>query len=556
MKNRLSILFFILFGMELILPSFRFELIFDLSILFILSTHLIQLIQRRSISKRLHWTRIGLFVASGIYAFFLLKNFWDHRTQIFEPPGQSWRSLMHAWFFLSAMIVALSSAPFIRFFANSQQNPPRFISLIYTLTALIFSLLLVLPVSLQENIELSYLDAFFTSVSALSGAGLVVKNIALSFSLFGQILLLILIQAGGIGIITFSSILLFIMGKELGLHERVMQDDLERLWFFGSIKKFVISVSLVVFAIEFVGALLILPFMLSISDSFLEACFHAVFHSISAFCTAGFSSLPNGMLIADGHPFILIVIGILGIIGMLGMPTIFGILYLLNPKSPIRRLGAYQKMEGLMAIGLMLFGTLSLFFIEAGSTIYYSSFDRLIDSFFQSSQRGGGFNSVIIADMSIPALFILMSLMFVAGAPMSTAGGIKTSTIGTILIFVISFIRGKSEASFAKRRLPPILLTKAVTLLCLYLFSLFIGYMILIHTESATGFELLFEAVSALSLTGFSLGITENLTSFGKATIILLMMLGRIGITTVIYALIQARKPDRFRYPQGDFYVG
>jgi trk system potassium uptake protein TrkH len=146
--------------------------------------------------------------------------------------------------------------------------------------------------------------------------------------------------------------------------------------------------------------------------------------------------------------------------------------------------------------------------------------------------------------------------MLIAGAPMSTSGGVKTATIGIILIFSYSFLRGRYEASFGGRRLSATLLTKAVTLLVCYLVILFFGFFSLNFTETATSFELFFEALSALSVCGFSLGITPHLSDFGKGVIIILMMLGRIGILTGLYAMLQDRRQERYRYPIGDFYVG
>ena len=555
MSLRLIVLFGFLLLLEFLLPPLRAEYLIDLSAIFILSLLSWQLLKRKALSNQIYWLRWLAFGLSLIYLIFLILEA-QKISDWWAQPNETWRSLMHSWFALIAIIVGLSSTQVIRFFSQIQNHPPRFIALIYTGFALASTILLVLPISLKPGYSLSYLDAFFTSVSAISGTGLIVSNTAETFSTFGQFVLLIVIQAGGIGIITFSGLLLLLIGKKLGLKERVVQDDLENLWFFRNLKQFVIFVSTVALIAEIVGAILIYPFMRARFDNFFEAAFHSIFQSVSAFCTAGFSTLPQGMIEADGHPFVLFVVGGLSIFGMLGIPTLLGILKFFDPTSLVRRLGAYAKMELWLAIGLLLFGTLSLFFIEAANDIYSSTWDRFVDAFFQSSQRASGFNSVVIRELEPASLFILMPLMFIAGAPMSTAGGVKTATIGIVLIFAYSFLKGRHEASFANRRISSTLLTKAVTLIVCYLGILFFGFISLNFIETATSFELFFEALSALSVCGFSLGITESLSDGGKTIIIILMMLGRIGILTGLYAILQDRRPERYRHPIGDFYVG
>ncbi len=555
MKTRIIFLYSLLFLLEFLVPSFAGEYFVDVLVLFGLSVFALQLLRRRAHSKTIFWLRWTFFSISLVYLAFLISMIIDVQNW-WRAPDQNWRGLMHSWFGLNAIVIGLSSKKIIRFFYQIQNHPPRFIAACYTGFALASTALLSLPFSLNAGFSLSFLDAFFTSVSAISGTGLVVTNTAETFSVFGQVVLLVVIQAGGIGIITFSALLLLLIGKKLGLRERVVQDGLENLWFFKNLKQFVLYVSLIALVSEAVGAVLLYPFMRARFEGFFEASFHSLFQSVSAFCTAGFSTLPQGLLEADGHPFVLFVIGGLSVLGMLGIPTILALFKYIHPSSIVRRLNAYAKMELWLALGLLVFGTFSLFFIEASNSIYLSSWDRFVDSFFQSSQRAGGFSSVIIRDLEAASLFILMPLMLIAGAPMSTSGGVKTATIGIILIFSYSFLRGRYEASFGGRRLSATLLTKAVTLLVCYLVILFFGFFSLNFTETATSFELFFEALSALSVCGFSLGITPHLSDFGKGVIIILMMLGRIGILTGLYAMLQDRRQERYRYPIGDFYVG
>lgn len=547
-------LFWLLLGVELFLPAFHGELIFDSLCMTSISLFLGSLVRTRCATAFIKWTRLSFYFASLLYLTLMLINLWDQKENLMQTPSDGWRSLTHAWYILSTGVIGLSSPWFIRFFSKLQNNPARFIAFIYTGFALLCSLLLVLPISLKPGVELSYLDAFFTAVSAISGTGLVVVNTAETFSMFGYLIILMVIQAGGIGIVTFSSILLLLIGRELGLNEKVMQDSTERLNFMGDVKRFVLIVSGVMLAFQGVGAALLLPWFLeAFNGQFFLASFHALFHSVSAFCTAGFTTLPGGMIEANGAFSPLFIIACLALIGMLGLPTIVSLLRWLRKKGS---LPANSKMELLMAGSLIGFGTLSIFLIELNNPIYSSSPEQFLHAFFQSSMRNAGFNSVTIAEMNLGSIFVLLSLMIVGGAPMSTAGGVKTATIACILIFVVSFLKRSRDANFAGRRLSPFLFLKAVSLIFIFLCVLFFGYLLLLLTQDIEPLSLLFESVSALTVTGLSLGATPDLNNVGKSIIIALMMVGRIGMLTAVYALILNQRPSKYRYPQGDFYVG
>lgn len=542
---------------EFVLPPFPGEIVVDGIALGLLSGLLVGCVRMRTPRPILKILKAALFSASLVFLGFLAFYIYEHPNRLMEEPSSQWRGLVHGWTVVGLAIILLSSKTALRFISNLQSNPARFIVVVYSAFAIISSLALVLPVSTQPGVEISWLDALFTSVSAISGTGLVVLNTAEAFTFFGKFVILLVMQAGGIGIITFSGILLLVIGKELGLREKIIQDDSERMYFFGDLKAFTATVALVVICFESLGAILLYPWMLTQFESPWLAAFHSIFQSVSAFCTAGFTTLTDGMLAASGASLPLITIGALSIFGMLGLPSILNIARYLKPSEQYKKLGAYTKLEILMAGSLIAFGTISLFIVEMNNTeIYAGSMDRLLHSFFQSSMRNAGFNSVVIADMSLPAIFVLLGMMIVGGAPMSTAGGLKTSTIGVLLIFVVSFLRGTSEASFAKRRVPHVLLTKAVSLITFYFSVLFIGFVLLSITQPGDPISILFESISALSVTGFSLGLTPDLTPFGKSVVIVLMMVGRIGLLTAVYALILNRRRERFRYPQGDFYVG
>jgi len=511
---------------------------------------------RRTISREILWSKYALLVIGWIYLGFMGHHLYQNPDEFLGLPSTQWMALKEAWFFIGSGIIALSSPGFLRLFSKIQSQPARFVVIAYTGASLLGSILLILPVSLQKGVNLGQFDAFFTAVSALSGAGLVVANTALTFSTFGHFILLILMQAGGIGVITFSALLLLFIGKELGLRERKITDDTERTFFMGDLKNFLILVAIVMCAFEITGTILIYPWMATKFEGFWMILFHSVFHSISAFCTSGFTTLVHGMEEARGQAWPMFVIGFYAWAGMLGLPLIVNLYHLIRPKKMIRRLAPYAKLELFMAINVLIFGALAFVIVEFQSGVYQGWKDIFLNAFFMSAMRNAGFNSIPIADLGIPTVFILMSLMMIGGAPMSTAGGLKTSTFGIIFLFVRSFLAGTHQAHFAGRSIPFIFLSKAISLIVLYCTVLFVGFVALVLTQPHGALELLFEAVSALSVQGFSYGITPSLDNVGKIILIILMMIGRIGLLTAVYALVKGRKPDRFRRPTGEFYVG
>jgi len=545
---------FLIFG--LFVTDFPGLPLVDLGLILFFSRYFWTLVNKRCFLRGLKIVRWLLWCGCQIYLLALLIESAKHPEILLQNPSAQFDAIVKAWLILGLAFMGATSPRVVRFISNIQSNPAQFIALTYFGVALGAALLLILPISLNEGRELSPLDALFTTISAISGTGLVVVSTATTFSLFGKIVILVVIQAGGIGIITFGGALLLLIGKELGLNERVLQDTTERLHFLGDIRSFFKMVAIIVFSIEIVGALLLLPWHLSIIQNPFDAAFQSLFHSISAFCTAGFSTFEQGMLAARNNYTSLITIGSLSILGMLGIPTIVNVLELLGKKKEYRQLSANSKLELFVNSGVLIFGLFSIFIVEFMNPIYGSTSDQFMQAFFHSSQRSAGFNSMDISSYTLPSIFVLISLMAIGSAPMSTGGGVRTSTVGLFIVFVISFLRGQTEACFAGRRIPIIIFLKAASLIFMYFSVLFFGFIALVLTQKAPALDLLFEAISALSLTGLTLGATASMDSVGKWILIFLMLIGRIGIITGIYALIRSRRPARFRYPQGEFYVG
>ncbi|TVQ79742.1 MAG: hypothetical protein EA369_04085 [Bradymonadales bacterium] len=549
-------LFFLFWVIQFLLPPYWGEAAVHLLALTGFSFLLGRVCLRKALNASLRWIRWGFYSLGFIYLLLILRLSFQEPEILSQRATAQWLSLVQAWVILNAAVLALSSAQWVRLLARLQAHPARFIVSVYTGAAVLCALLLVLPVSLQPGIELGLFDSLFTSVSAISGAGLLTVSLPDHFSFFGLFVILVFIQAGGIGIITFSGILLLFIGRELGVHDKVLQDDTEKLYFLGSLKRFAAFTALFMLVVEVIGVILIYPSMRVLFDDPLVALFHSLFQVVSAICTAGLSSLPQGLLYLNAAPFPLILLGFIAGLGALGAPTIIQLVKYFDYRSKLRKLSAYAKLELCIAGGLLLGGCLLLFLVELGNPFHQNLGSLGLHSLIQSAMRATGFNSMPIEAYSLPGQVSLMSMMLIGGAPISTAGGLKTGTLAVIILSIWAFLRGQQEASFAGRRIPAVLFTKAVSIVFFFAVLGFLGFLGLYLTQSLGAMELLFETFSALAVCGWSLGITSDLDRVGKLIVILLMMIGRIGVLTTIYFFIIRRKRRNYRYAQGEFYVG
>jgi trk system potassium uptake protein TrkH len=553
----LGLSFLLFWGGHILAPGYLGKGGVQLVALGLFSYFLFRQCCRRSFSPLIRWARWSFFTLGALYFLLLARSAFLNPDLVLEFTTHQWNSWIQAWTILNFFILVLSSPQWVRQMTKLQSHPARFIVSIYSASALICSLFLVLPVSLQGERQLSFLDAIFVSVSAISGAGLSPLNIAETFSRFGHLIILLFIQAGGIGIITFSGILLLIIGRELGVHNKIIQDDTEKLYFLGSVRRFAAFVALFMVIVETIGVILIYPWMAEIFEQPSDALFHSLFHVVSAICTAGLSTLPRGIEDFNSHPAPLAILSVVAFVGALGAPTIIQLVQYFDWRSPLRKISAYAKLELSIGIFFVVAGGLVLMAFE-WTNPFHQSWDSVVThSFTQSFMRTAGFNSMPIDAYSLPGQISLLNLMLIGGAPISTAGGIKTGTLAIIVLFILSFLRNSSDASFAGRRIPSILFTKAVSIAFIYGLVGLGGFLLLYLTQkNESAFALLFESFSALGVCGWTIGVTSDLNAIGKAFVICLMMIGRIGVLTALYFFIIKGRRRNYQYAQGEFYVG
>lgn len=441
-------------------------------------------------------------------------------------------------------------------------NAPQIIVLSFFLVIIVGAILLDLPFSSKNGKSIGFVDALFTSTSAVCLTGLVVADTFSQWTIFGKIIITILIQVGGLSFMSMFLIMLVFIGKKITLHERlVIQQSYNQNGIDGMVRLLRLAIYGTLI-IEAIGAIILSIKFLIDGSSFWEAISFGVFQSISSFCNAGFDIIgPQSLSNYVGDTVINIVIMLLIIIGGLGFAVWADLLKVKKPYVRGFRLNLHSKIVILGTIILILFGAVFFFCIEYNNseTLGSLSFgDKILASFFQSvTTRTCGYYTVSQVGLTDTSKFMSILLMFIGGSPGSTAGGIKTVTMIIILIAVISILKGKENLQIFKRNIPFSMLQKALVAITINLSIIFISTIILTFSEEYllskyTFIDILFETTSAVGTVGLSVGITPYLSDLGKIVLCICMFFGRIGPATVIIALSMKdnAKKGYIQYPE------
>jgi trk system potassium uptake protein TrkH len=441
--------------------------------------------------------------------------------------------------------------------------------------------LLMLPrASTGEN--LGFVDALFTATSATCVTGLIVKDTGQDFSYMGQIVILSLIQLGGLGIVVFGAVFALLLGQAFSLREQVAIQDLLSTRTLGRIGNMIAFIFVGTIFIEAVGTVSLLVMWNDVPGKVAETVhqqyFYSIFHSISSFCNAGFSLFSNSFVDYRRSWQVYGVVCPLIILGGLGFGVLYDLVdtvsnrikrffkklfykqYRLSMETP-KRLHLQTKIVLSVSAALIVLGMLAILLFERyamESSLAEST--GILGAFFQSvTARTAGFNTVDISSMSPSSRFILILLMFVGGSPGSTAGGIKTVTLAVVVMTAVAALRKREEVEMFKRSVRVVVVGRAVTVTLLFAAVLFTATLALSITESSQGFtmsQIMFEASSALGTVGLTTGITPSLTTAGKLIIIAAMLIGRLGPLTLLAALTFNIKPARYNYPDEAIIVG
>jgi potassium uptake TrkH family protein len=436
-------------------------------------------------------------------------------------------------------------------------NPARILMISYLLVIVAGLLMLKLPKATYGGI--SWIDAFFTSTSAVCITGLSTVNVREIFTFEGQVVIMLLVQLGGLGIITLTSFIALFIQKGFRLKDQIIVQEVldnENLSSLSSILKAIVSIT---FLTELVGAIGLYFSWGNLGLSASERVFHSVFHSISAYCNAGFSTFPNGFETAGYHfsSMSLITIMLLIVFGGLGFYTYSNIFHIGEIKM-IHKKGLTVQTR------IILIGTLVLILFGAGIIwiTQYSQWkdlppgEQVLHSFFLSiTSRTAGFSMVSIGELAIPTLMMVILLMYIGGAPNSTSGGIKVTTVMTLVMTLRAFVRGRTRVEIGWNTIPMRIVRRAFIVFSVSILLIFVVLFVLSWTEDQAFFDLLFEIISAFGTVGLSRGITPDLTQTGKFLIAFVMFAGRIGLFSFAVAMSEVKEDSSYTYPEINIMV-
>lgn len=438
-------------------------------------------------------------------------------------------------------------------------NPAQVLVLGFATVIFVGGLLLNLPISSVDGNSVGFVNAIFTATSAVCVTGLAVVDTGTHWTLFGKIIIMLLIQIGGLGFMTMTTTIAFVMGRKISLKSRLVMQEAYNQSTVAGIVRLTQYVLFVTLAIEGIAALILMTRFIPIYG-WGNGIFYGIFHSVSAFCNAGFDLVGGfrSLMPFVSDPVINLTIMFLIISGGLGFAVITEIINI----RKFSKFSLHAKVVISMTILLILLGFATILMLEFNNpdTLGPLSWpQKVLAAFFQSvTPRTAGFNTIDMAKYSISAQLMTIILMFIGGSPGSTAGGIKTTTFGVIISQVVSVIVGKESPQVFKKRIPMDVINKALALFSVAMFLILLVTMLLSITETGHSFmELIFETTSAFATVGLTLGITTSLTVPGKIIIAFTMFAGRLGPLTLIMA-IAARQGRRvkYKYPEGKILVG
>lgn len=448
---------------------------------------------------------------------------------------------------------------------SPQHLSPNWILIFYYgLAILIGALLLALPLA-TNGPRLPFIDALFTATSAQCVTGLIVVDTGNKLSLFGQLVVLALIQVGGLGITTFSVYLFLYLRQGLSLQGRLLIQETLIHTPFASLRQLLRNIFLFTLAIEGVGALL-LALRFVPQEGLVPGLYSAIFHSVSAFCNAGFALYPDSLVAYRSDPLVNFTIMALISLGGIGFLVMHELLDLGRSKKR-RRLSLHSRLVLLTSLTLSLGGAVLIWLLEYPSSFKGMGFgEGFLTALFQSvTCRTAGFNTIDLNAFEVPTLFLMMFLMFVGASPGSCGGGIKTTSLAIFLAILVSRLRGVAHTNVFHRTIPEEQVTRAMSLVMLAVLlcggAMFLLMSVEIHGlpfSSSRGalLDYTFEAVSAFATVGLSLGITAKLSALGKLIIISLMFVGRVGLLTIAFAFIRRARENAVRYSEERIMIG
>ncbi len=436
----------------------------------------------------------------------------------------------------------------------SQMKPAQILALGFAVLILAGAVVLSLPVSANQG-SLPFIDALFTSTSAVCVTGLIVVNTKEFFSPFGQFVIMLLIQFGGLGIMTMATMVALAIGRRISLKERLLMQEALNTFSMEGLVRLTVLIVKTTLIIEGIAALILTVRFLPIYGM-PKALGMGVFHAVSAFCNAGFDLFGNSLTMFADDIIVNLVITSLIILGGIGFSVMVDFYY----HRKFSSCSLHTKIALMMTVTLLVFGTVVFFALEYTNPNTLSPLTfrgKVLASYFLSvTPRTAGFNTVNTGSLTTATLFLIIILMFIGASPGSTGGGVKTTTLGALLFMIGAIIKGKEDANVFGRRIPQDIINKAFTIIFISVALVMVVTTILTITERLPFLDVLFETMSAFGTVGLSTGVTSSLSAFGKITIIITMFAGRVGPMTLAVAFARQVKNQAIRYPEERIVVG
>nr|WP_330389574.1 TrkH family potassium uptake protein [Geosporobacter ferrireducens] len=439
-------------------------------------------------------------------------------------------------------------------------NPAQIMVLGFASVILIGSILLNLPIASRNGESIGFVNALFTATSAVCVTGLVVVDTGTYWTVFGQTVILFLIQIGGLGFMTLATLIFFILGKKITLRERlVMQEALNQFKISG-IVRLTQYILVATFLIEGIGAILLsIRFIPIFGVS--KGIAYSIFHSISAFCNAGFDLMGDFTSLTSfvNDPLVNVVVWILIVIGGLGFTVVVDCLQ----KKRFSRFSLHTKMVLSISAALIGLGFIMILILEYSNPATMGNLPlrgKLLSGMFHGiTPRTAGFNTLPTDQLTTASIFLTIVLMFIGGSSASTAGGVKTTTAGVVIWTIVSVIKGNDDTEIFQKRIPRDIINRSLAVIGIAMLLIVLMTMVLSITEKDFSFvEIFFEATSAFGTVGLSLGITPSLSLSGRILVSITMFAGRVGPLTLALAVArqQKKKKGLIKYPEEKVIVG
>ncbi|WEG16159.1 TrkH family potassium uptake protein [Alkalihalophilus pseudofirmus] len=440
-------------------------------------------------------------------------------------------------------------------------SPFRVIIISYIIAMIVFSILLYLPISHKEGVDLTFSEALFTSVSAVSVTGLTVVNVSETYSYIGVFFLALAIQLGGIGIMTLGTFVWMLFGKKINLSQRmlIMVDQNQNK--FSGLVNLMRGILFVALIIELIGALILGTYYIRYFDTVGEAFYQGAFASLSAFTNAGFDVTGQSLIPFANDYYVQLVVILLIFAGAIGFPVLMELKEYFSKDNPHFKFSLFTKITTTTYFAVFIIGVIGIWALETGS--YYVGLEwhqQLFYSIFNSATtRSGGLSTMDVSELNIATLLFMSALMIIGASPSSVGGGIRTTTVAVMFLTIKSFALGKDDVKVFGREIHPEDRQKAFIVLSVFLVMLFAAVTLIAAFESQSDITLLaiiFETASAFGTCGLSLGITPDLSLPSQFVLMVLMFIGRVGLIAFLFSIRRRETKSHFKYPTERIIIG